>query len=311
MNRGSRWAPGIQVGPNRVEIQGHFKYLGSITQGNGGQDREIQSLTGQRQLPSLHSNHRKLTSLSALLRGDRSAEELASADASVQQSAARGSAQRAQGSAQAQAQVSASQAQGPLPQAQAQVGAPCAQPLTPGPAPEAQIPAPVAQVSAPPTQGSAPEPLALVHNQEPAQNSSISAGDVSHVDDKQSSDKAQHVDGKQRSAKARGPQLPMQLTFGDLLGSTQDALPSPSASVVSPPAVVASYDYHYSDYETSLLLPLRQTLRQVQTQTQTWTQAQPPTQAPAGPQPAQDSRSDTSASAHLTITISQVIGPGD
>ena len=32
--------PGIQVGPNRVEI---FKYLGSITQGNGGQDREIQS----------------------------------------------------------------------------------------------------------------------------------------------------------------------------------------------------------------------------------------------------------------------------
>ena len=33
--------PGIQVGPNRVEIQGHFKYLGSITQGNGGQDREI------------------------------------------------------------------------------------------------------------------------------------------------------------------------------------------------------------------------------------------------------------------------------
>ena len=23
--------PGIQVGPNRVEIQGHFKYLGSIT----------------------------------------------------------------------------------------------------------------------------------------------------------------------------------------------------------------------------------------------------------------------------------------
>ena len=29
--------PGIQVGPNRVEIQGHFKYLGSITQGNGGQ----------------------------------------------------------------------------------------------------------------------------------------------------------------------------------------------------------------------------------------------------------------------------------
>ena len=36
-------SPGIQVGPNRVEIQGHFKYLGSITQGNGGQDREIQS----------------------------------------------------------------------------------------------------------------------------------------------------------------------------------------------------------------------------------------------------------------------------
>ena len=35
--------PGIQVGPNRVEIQDHFKYLGSITQGNGGQDREIQS----------------------------------------------------------------------------------------------------------------------------------------------------------------------------------------------------------------------------------------------------------------------------
>ena len=35
--------PGIQVGPNRVEIQGHFKYLSSITQGNGGQDREIQS----------------------------------------------------------------------------------------------------------------------------------------------------------------------------------------------------------------------------------------------------------------------------
>ena len=35
--------PGIQVGPNRVEIQGHFKYLGSITQGNGGHDREIQS----------------------------------------------------------------------------------------------------------------------------------------------------------------------------------------------------------------------------------------------------------------------------
>ena len=28
--------PGIQVGPNRVEIQGHFKYLGSITLGNGG-----------------------------------------------------------------------------------------------------------------------------------------------------------------------------------------------------------------------------------------------------------------------------------
>ena len=26
-----------------MEIQGHFKYLGSITQGNGGQDREIQS----------------------------------------------------------------------------------------------------------------------------------------------------------------------------------------------------------------------------------------------------------------------------
>ena len=35
--------PGIQAGPNRVEIQGHFKYLGSIMQGNGGQDREIQS----------------------------------------------------------------------------------------------------------------------------------------------------------------------------------------------------------------------------------------------------------------------------
>ena len=35
--------PGIQVGPNRVEIQGHFKYLRSIMQGNGGQDREIQS----------------------------------------------------------------------------------------------------------------------------------------------------------------------------------------------------------------------------------------------------------------------------
>ena len=35
--------PGVQVGLNRVEIQGHFKYLGSITQGNGGQDREIQS----------------------------------------------------------------------------------------------------------------------------------------------------------------------------------------------------------------------------------------------------------------------------
>ena len=35
--------PGIQVGPTRVEIQGHFKYLGSITQGNGGQDRAIQS----------------------------------------------------------------------------------------------------------------------------------------------------------------------------------------------------------------------------------------------------------------------------
>ena len=34
--------PGIQVGPNR-EIQGHFKYLGSIMQGNGGQDQEIQS----------------------------------------------------------------------------------------------------------------------------------------------------------------------------------------------------------------------------------------------------------------------------
>ena len=34
--------PRVQVGPNRVEIQGHFKYLGSITQGNGGQDREIQ-----------------------------------------------------------------------------------------------------------------------------------------------------------------------------------------------------------------------------------------------------------------------------
>ena len=32
-----------KVGPNRVEIQGHFKYLGSITQGNGGQDQEIQS----------------------------------------------------------------------------------------------------------------------------------------------------------------------------------------------------------------------------------------------------------------------------
>ena len=28
--------------PNRVVIQGHFKYLGSIMQGNGGQDREIQ-----------------------------------------------------------------------------------------------------------------------------------------------------------------------------------------------------------------------------------------------------------------------------
>ena len=26
-----------------MEIQGHFKYLGSITQGNGGQDQEIQS----------------------------------------------------------------------------------------------------------------------------------------------------------------------------------------------------------------------------------------------------------------------------
>ena len=26
-----------------MEIQGNFKYLGSITQGNGGQDREIQS----------------------------------------------------------------------------------------------------------------------------------------------------------------------------------------------------------------------------------------------------------------------------
>ena len=26
-----------------MEIQGHFKYLGSITQGNRGQDREIQS----------------------------------------------------------------------------------------------------------------------------------------------------------------------------------------------------------------------------------------------------------------------------
>ena len=25
-----------------MEIQGHFKYLGSITQGSGGQDREIQ-----------------------------------------------------------------------------------------------------------------------------------------------------------------------------------------------------------------------------------------------------------------------------
>ena len=35
--------PWIQVGPNRGEIQGHFKYLGSIKQGNGGQDREIQS----------------------------------------------------------------------------------------------------------------------------------------------------------------------------------------------------------------------------------------------------------------------------
>ena len=35
--------PGIQVGPNRVEIQDHFKYLGSITQGTGGRDREIQS----------------------------------------------------------------------------------------------------------------------------------------------------------------------------------------------------------------------------------------------------------------------------
>ena len=34
--------PGIKVGPSRVEIQGHFKYLGSITQGTGGQDREIQ-----------------------------------------------------------------------------------------------------------------------------------------------------------------------------------------------------------------------------------------------------------------------------
>ena len=34
--------PGIQVGPNRVEIQGHFMYLVSITQGSGGQDWEIQ-----------------------------------------------------------------------------------------------------------------------------------------------------------------------------------------------------------------------------------------------------------------------------
>ena len=35
--------PGIQVGPSWVEIQGHFKYLGNIMQGNRGQDREIQS----------------------------------------------------------------------------------------------------------------------------------------------------------------------------------------------------------------------------------------------------------------------------
>jgi len=35
--------PPIRVGSNHVEIQGHFKYLGSITQGNGGQDRELQS----------------------------------------------------------------------------------------------------------------------------------------------------------------------------------------------------------------------------------------------------------------------------
>ena len=31
--------PGIQVGPNRVEIQDHFKYLGSITQGNDRRSR--------------------------------------------------------------------------------------------------------------------------------------------------------------------------------------------------------------------------------------------------------------------------------
>ena len=36
--------PGIQVGPNRVEIQGHFKYLGSITQGNGGQDPPLKKV---------------------------------------------------------------------------------------------------------------------------------------------------------------------------------------------------------------------------------------------------------------------------
>ena len=35
--------PPPDPGGTRVKIRGHFKYLGSITQGNGGQDREIQS----------------------------------------------------------------------------------------------------------------------------------------------------------------------------------------------------------------------------------------------------------------------------
>ena len=46
------------VRSNRVEIQGHFKYLGSITQGNGGQDREIQSrINAASQVPQKVSFH--------------------------------------------------------------------------------------------------------------------------------------------------------------------------------------------------------------------------------------------------------------